>query len=100
MKNTLPTWLKKTSILTALIVTAAVTRSADAPPSFTALFNGNDLSSWWGAATEDPRQWMALPPEALKKKHADSLEDIRKHWSVMNGELVNDGEGLYLTTES
>ena len=26
-------------------------------------------------------------------------EDIKKHWSVENGELVNDGKGLYLTTE-
>jgi len=99
MKKTLPSWLKKTSILTAFIAAVAVARSADAPPGFKALFDGNDLSGWWGAATEDPRKWMALAPEALKKKHDDSLEDIRKHWSVANGELVNDGEGLYLTTD-
>jgi len=69
------------------------------PAGFTALFNWKDLSGWWGAVTEDPRKWMALAPDALKKKHDDSLEDIHKHWSVANGELVNDGEGLYLTTD-
>ena len=69
------------------------------PPGFTALFNGADLAGWWGAETEDPRKWMALPPEEFKKKHDASLEDIRKHWRAENGELVNDGHGLYLTTE-
>jgi hypothetical protein len=69
------------------------------PPGFSALFNGQDLSGWWGASTEDPRKWMALAPDAFKKKHDTSLEDIRKHWTAQNGELVNDGNGLYLTTE-
>lgn len=69
------------------------------PPGFTALFNGTDLSGWWGAETEDPRKYMALSPEDLQKKKTTSLEDIRKHWSVQNGELVNDGFGLYLTTD-
>lgn len=69
------------------------------PPGFVALFNGKDLTGWWGAGTEDPRKWMALSPEALQKKRLASLEDIRQHWRVENGELVNDGHGLYLTTE-
>jgi hypothetical protein len=69
------------------------------PPGFVALFNGKDLTGWWGAGTEDPRKWMALSPEALQAKRLASLEDIRKHWRVENGELVNDGQGLYLTTE-
>ncbi|MGC8742753.1 MAG: 3-keto-disaccharide hydrolase [Verrucomicrobiia bacterium] len=69
------------------------------PPGFKALFNGKDLSGWWGASTEDPRKWMALPPDELKKKKETSLADIAKHWRVENGELINDGNGLYLTTE-
>jgi len=70
------------------------------PPSgFSALFNGTDLTGWWGATTEDPRKYLALSPEDFQKKHDASLDDIRQHWSVQNGELVNDGNGLYLTTE-
>jgi hypothetical protein len=69
------------------------------PPGFTALFNGQDLSGWWGADTEDPRKYMALSPEEFKKKHDTSLDDIRQHWRVENNELVNDGKGLYLTTD-
>jgi len=69
------------------------------PPGFTALFNGTDLAGWWGATTEDPRKYLALPAEEFQRKHDASLDDIRKHWSVQQGELVNDGEGLFLTTE-
>ena len=69
------------------------------PAGFAALFNGKDLTGWWGVGTENPRKWMALSPEEFKKKHDASLEDIKTHWSVQDGELVNDGKGLYLTTE-
>lgn len=69
------------------------------PPGFAALFNGKDLTSWWGLSTENPRRWMALPSAELKKKREASLQDIAEHWRVENGELVNDGRGLYLTTE-
>lgn len=72
---------------------------AAAPQGVVPLFNGKDLSGWWGADTENPRVYMAMAPEAFQKKKAASLEDIRKHWSVQDGELVNDGHGLFLTTD-
>jgi hypothetical protein len=73
--------------------------AAEPPPGFVPLFNGRDLAGWWGLSTEDPAKWKALPPEDLARKKAASLEDIRKHWRVEGDELVNDGDGLYLTTE-
>ena len=69
------------------------------PECFKALFNGKDLAGWWGIGTEDPAKWMALSPGELAEKKAKSLENIRKHWSVQGDELVNDGKGLYLSTE-
>jgi hypothetical protein len=69
------------------------------PEGFTAIFNGKDLSGWWGATTEDPRKYLAMKADEFKKKHDASLDDIRQHWRVENGELVNDGNGLYLTTD-
>lgn len=90
--------------LSALLPLALLTLPAlaqDAPPEgFHALFNGRDLAGWWGASTEDPRGWSALAPDALAEKKAASLADIRAHWSVEDGVLVNDGQGLYLTTEA
>ena len=79
---------------------ALAAESLNAPPvGFRALFNGQNLDGWWGAETENPRDWMALAPEALAEKKATSLADINRHWSVEDGILVNGGEGLYLTTE-
>ncbi len=69
------------------------------PAGFTALFNGKDLEGWFGHGTEDPRTLWAMSPEALAAHHEKTLEDVRQHWSVENGELVNDGHGLYLTTK-
>lgn len=66
---------------------------------FYPLFNGEDLSGWWGCGTEDPAKWRALSDEELAVKKKKSLEDIVKHWRVADGVIVNDGEGLYLTTE-
>lgn len=78
----------------------AFARQAAAPPEgFTALFDGESLDGWWGATTEDPRAYFALSPADFEKKKQRSLDDIHAHWSVENGELVNDGHGLYLTTD-
>lgn len=86
-------------VLMGCSTTGTATANNVAPTGFTALFNGTDLAGWWGAATEDPRKYLALPPAELDQKRAASLADIQQHWSVQNGELVNDGKGLFLTTE-
>ncbi len=85
------------------LVTLAFTLSLHAaegypPAGFVPLWNGKNLSGWWGAATDNPRVYMALPEAEFEKKKLASLEDIQKHWSAQGDELVNDGEGLYLTT--
>ncbi|HMC28905.1 MAG TPA: hypothetical protein VKM56_14035, partial [Verrucomicrobiae bacterium] len=68
-------------------------RKIDEPPAgFTALFNGKDLTGWWGF-NADPRKYWALSEEERAKKREASLTDLAKHWTVENGELVNDGNG-------
>ena len=67
-------------------------------PEFRPLFDGESLAGWWGCGTENPRVWSALPEEELAAKKESSLADIQAHWSVQDGELINDGSGLYLTT--
>lgn len=68
------------------------------PEGFVALFNGKDLSGWRGASTENPQNRLKLPADQRAKKDQLSVDDIHKHWTIDNGELVNDGTGLYLTT--
>ncbi|MDY3562424.1 DUF1080 domain-containing protein [Gemmata sp. JC673] len=77
--------------------------AADAPKGFTPLFNGKDLSGWHGWAVHakggTPPDVAKLAPEARAKKVDEWTADAKKHWSVDNGELVNDGKGAYLATE-
>jgi hypothetical protein len=71
-----------------------------APAGFKALFNGRDLAGWHGLGHFDPRQLAAMSEDERSKKHAADLEDARQHWRVEQGELVNDGHGVYLTTDA
>ena len=80
-------------------VAAIVTLQGKPPSGFASLFNGENLDGWWGAKTEDPDKWMNLSTDEFQKKWEASQIDIHKHWSVENGELVNDGKGLFLTTD-
>ena len=73
--------------------------STPTPEGFTPLFNGNNLDGWWGLKTEDPQKWLALPKDKFKAKWKDSQNDIKKHWRVENNVLINDGHGLFLSTE-
>jgi len=91
-------WLAAVS-LAPLMASPAAAEEVKPPKGFVALFNGKDLTGWWGLGTEDPAKWMALSPEEFAKKKQASIENIRQHWTVENGELVNDGHGLYLTTD-
>lgn len=66
---------------------------------FLPLFNGENLDGWWGLKTEDPNKWMNLSVKEMKSKWQASQIDISKHWRVEDGMLVNDGKGLFLSTE-
>jgi hypothetical protein len=69
------------------------------PKGFTALFNGRDLSGWHGMPDFDPVK-LATMPEAERKAQIEKwTEDAKKHWIIKEGQLVNDGEGAYLTTD-
>ena len=91
--------MKKSIIILALFLASFSAYGSKPPKGFVSIFNGKDLSGWWGLKTEDPAKWMALSPEEFKKKKDASLEDIKKHWTVKDGILINDGKGLYLSTE-
>jgi Domain of Unknown Function (DUF1080) len=65
------------------------------PAGFQALFNGKDLEGWHGCPHLDPSQWESI--DAAKRKEWN--EDMKKHWTVKDGALVNDGFGVYMTTD-
>ena len=90
------------TLFQALALGAAIHLSSAAdlkvPQGFTAIFNGRDLSGWYGL-NADPRKIFAMSNEERAKFREKSMEDVRKHWTVERAELVNDGHGDYLTTE-
>jgi hypothetical protein len=69
------------------------------PEGFVELFNGKDFTGWHGLETMDPRKFAALDAEAKAKVLADGASDLKKHWRVEDGVIVNDGQGAYLTSD-
>ncbi len=97
-----------TLLILALGVTSLVAEPTP-PGGFVPLFNGKDLSGWFGWNTQSPEKLWAMTPEQFadwKKRSVtgplegrDAGKELAKHWTVENGELVNDGGGLYATTD-
>jgi len=74
--------------------------AVEPPAGVVALFNGRDLSGWRGGDTFDHRKLLAMEPAKREAQIAEWTRTMREHWSVENGELVNDGHGAYATTEA
>ena len=80
---------------------SAPSASAQTPPEgFKAIFNGTDLDGWYAIKTYNPREFAALSSEEQEAQKVAAREATGEHWRVENGEIVNDGEGPYLTTET
>ena len=69
------------------------------PEGAIAIFNGKNLDGWHGMSHFNPYDLKAMSKEERAKKRATDLEDLKKHWTIENGELVNDGHGVYATTD-
>jgi hypothetical protein len=65
----------------------------------TAIFNGKDLTGWHGMPHFDPYKLAAMSAEEKAKKIEEWTADAKKHWTVENGDLVNDGFGAYLASD-
>jgi hypothetical protein len=89
-----------TGIASLLVLVPAAKADDNIPPeNFKALFNGKDLSGWHGMPHFDPYKLAAMPEDQRKAQIDKWTEDAKKHWTVENGELINDGDGPYLTTD-
>jgi acetyl esterase/lipase len=88
------------SLLTTLLTftTVLTGQAADPQPAknFQAIFNGKDLSGWHGL---NPHRAANLTGEKRKANLAQQRAEFAAHWSIENGELVNDGHGPYATTD-
>lgn len=69
---------------------------AEPPEGFRVLFNGRDLSGWYGL---NPHQAAKLSGQERQQNLQRQREEFTEYWTVEDGELVNDGRGPYATTE-
>jgi hypothetical protein len=66
---------------------------------FAPLFNGKDLTGWHGMPHFDLYKLAAMSEEERRAQIEKWTDDASKHWTVEDSELVNDGQGAYLTTD-
>ena len=87
-------------LVAAMLLVPSLSVMAQSPPEgFRSLFNGKDLTGWYGMPHFDPRKLAAMPEAERKAKLAEWKADAEAHWTVEDGELVNDGHGAYLVTD-
>ncbi|TWU36183.1 3-keto-disaccharide hydrolase [Novipirellula artificiosorum] len=73
--------------------------SAEAPPEgFRPLFDGKTLDGWQGRPHFSPIELAKMSESDATSKITDWTDQATVHWTVENGELVNDGAGPYLVT--
>lgn len=93
----------RTASISVLFGFTLVLQAVEPPAGFRAVFNGKDLTGWHGWAIHQkgagPYDLSKLSPEERAKKIEAWTADAKKHWSVENEELVNDGHGAYLATD-
>jgi Domain of Unknown Function (DUF1080) len=101
MHKRLPIVLVATSMVVAAASGAAPQKvqSTTLSEGFVPLFNGKDFAGWHGLKTMDPRKFEALGADDKAKALADGAEDMKKHWRIDDGVIINDGQGAYLTTD-
>ncbi|TWU21534.1 hypothetical protein Pla52o_37210 [Novipirellula galeiformis] len=91
------TFASLTFTLLAFVAISAV--RAEAPPEgFRAIFDGKTLEGWHARPHFNPTKLADMPAAEREAKLAEWMADAKQHWTIENGELVNDGHGAYLTT--
>ncbi|KAA3605799.1 MAG: DUF1080 domain-containing protein [Planctomycetota bacterium] len=69
------------------------------PQGFVPLFNGKNLEGWYGRPHLNPYEEATWEESKRMAERQKWNEDLAKHWSVEGDEIVNDGHGVFLTTE-
>lgn len=83
-----------------VIVPFSSLASAEAPPQgFRSLQPGVEFAGWHGMGHFDPRELDKMSDADRAAMRERDRVEMLAHWKVENGEIVNDGNGPYLTTD-
>ncbi len=87
------------AIATVSVPSVSFAEEPTVTSGFKSIFNGEDLTGWHGEKTMDPRKLAAMSEDERAEKMAEWQKDAVEHWTAKDGELINDGHGVYLTTD-
>lgn len=90
---------RKTPLFACVMILATSAASAnEAPEGFVSLFNGEDLTGWHGREQVDPVEYRNLSQDEQQARQAKADADLAEHWRVEDGQIINDGHGVFCTT--
>jgi len=87
-------------VLTSLPGQLVAQEDNQPPEGFSALFNGKDLQGWYGQRDTNPYGLQDLNKIERAEMMVADHADMQKHWTVEDGAIVNDGQGVFLSTEN
>ncbi|WP_395748015.1 DUF1080 domain-containing protein [Prosthecobacter sp.] len=88
--------MKLNSLTLGGLVLAVCLVSRGEDSAFRPIFNGKDLTGWYGL---NPHSVVKLKDEKKTEALKKMRDEFATDWKVENGELINDGHGPYATTE-
>ena len=93
--------MHRTIVSFLILATCLVTtlRAENPPTGNVPIFDGQTLNGWHGQPHFDPNKLAAMSKDERQAKADEWNADMKKHWRVEDGELVNDGAGAYLVTD-
>ncbi len=71
-------------------------QNSEVPDGFRPLFNGKNLDGWHGL---NPHSLTRVKEAEKETAIIAQQPEFHAHWTVENGELVNDGHGPYCSTD-
>jgi len=86
-------------LLTVMALPLASAEDIVSKSPFRSIFLGNDLTHWHGEATMAPRVLAAMPDAERAAKMDEWQKNAVAHWTAKEGELINDGQGVFLTSD-
>lgn len=70
------------------------------PAGFSPIFDGKSMEGWFARPHFNPNEFAAMDKAEREEKLAAWMGEATKHWTIEDGELVNDGKGPYLVTKA
>ncbi len=86
------------AFLPVMAFSASIAAAETPPEGFHAIFDGESLDGWHARPHFSPIELAAMPEPERQAKLDEWMADAKVHWTVQDGELVNDGSGAYLVT--